>query len=232
MQTEIIDILIFISTVICVTSSLISAMIVYRRDPASKEHHFFALFFIGIAGFVIFYLFLQDPLLKEFSYILQLINASIAILGLFLFYYGITHKGSISIFKILSFAFVLFIPPIINAIMHPFYFIEESYGFELLIEPWYLLLISVIYMFFVLYTIIGLLWIYFQSENQVLKRKLRYVLTGLLIMGVSGITFFAIVPIFFEIHYLKPIGYVSLALSTLIMISAFKREKRQRTGKE
>ncbi|MHA1265245.1 MAG: histidine kinase N-terminal 7TM domain-containing protein [Candidatus Helarchaeota archaeon] len=224
MALEWINIVIYLSVIGCVTSNLICGIVVYRRDPSSWEHRFFLIFLVGIAGYVFFYLFLQYPELKDFSYVFQLVFASLAIYGLFLFYFTLAHEGKKNTLIILLTTAALLIPPILNIVLHPYTFIKETYGFELAIESWYLAMISTIYLFFAIYALFGLLWIRLRTENKILKRKLDYIFLGLLISTIFGILFFAIIPIFLNVHYLKPIGYAFLALGVIVMTLAFKQQ--------
>ncbi|HUY00165.1 MAG TPA: hypothetical protein VMV49_11460 [Candidatus Deferrimicrobium sp.] len=213
--------LIWSSVLVCVIATVLSAYVIYRRDSRSQEHLFFALFLVGLGGYVLFYLFLQDPALKDFSYAPQMVAASLAIFGLFSFYYSLAHGGQIPQKILLGAGISLTLPPLLNLIFHPYGFIEEWYGFELNIEFWYLTLITTIYLIFSFYAILGLFWIYLKSENTILRRKILFIFSGLIIMCIFGIIFFAIVPIFFNIHFLKPVGYFMMAIGVIIMIYAF-----------
>jgi hypothetical protein len=225
LQSFLIDFFIYFSIAICVISTLISAYIVYHRDSKSREHQFLAIFFVGLGGLVAFYLFLQNPILKEFSYIFQVLSISTIVIGIFLFYYTIAHEGILSR-KIFIFCFIsLFIAPALCLIFHPYHFIEEWYGFELLIDPWFMILINIIYLSFGFYPVIGLLWMGIKTDNPVLKRKLKYYFVGLMIISGFSIIFFVIIPVLFNIHYLKPIGYFAITIGVIIMALSFKGNK-------
>jgi hypothetical protein len=213
--------LIWFSVFVCVIATVLSAYVIYHRDSRSLEHRFFALFLVGLGGYVLFYLFLQVATLKEFSYAAQMVAASLAIFGLFSFYYALAHGGQLPQKILVGAGICLSLPPLLNIIFHPYGFIEEWYGFELNIEFWYITLITIIYLIFSFYAILGLFWIYLKSENMILRRKILFVFSGLIIMCIFGIIFFAIVPIFFNIHFLKPVGYLMMAIGVIIMIYAF-----------
>lgn len=218
------DLLIYLSVSICVIAALLSAYIIYRRDSNSPEHKYFAIFFLGFAGMVGFYLFLQDPVLKDFSYAFQLVSMSAAVFGLALFYYALAHEGQVS-FKVVLFSLVsIFLIPIICIIFRPYVFIEELYGYELVIEAWFLTTVIVVYVAFTLYALIGLIWLHMKTANGSIKRRLKRIYLGLGFDLIIALIFLGIIPIFLDIHYLKPIGYIGLAFGTFIMVSAFKGE--------
>ncbi len=216
------DFFIFFSVSLCVTASFICAIIVYRRNSNSNIHKYFAIFFVGLAGFVGFYLFLQDPILKDFSYFFQILCASIAEMGLFFFYYSLAHEGYLSRKLVVLCSSIFALPPLIIPIFHPYSFVEESYGFELSIDPWFMLLVSIVYTVFFFYAIVGLLWIRLHTENQLLKRRLELTFFGLLLAILSALITFDAIPVFLNIHYLKPIGYGLITVAIVIMAYAFK----------
>jgi len=221
-EYTLINFFIFLSVLVCVGACLISACFIYRRNRNSKVHLFFALFFIGLGGFVLFYLFLQDPLLKEISYPLQLLNISISILGLCMFYYSLANEGQISSKLLISCVITLFLIPILSIILHPYSFITQDYGYELIIDPWFMIFVNLLYLAFICPTIIGLIRTYLKTENKNLKQKLIQTFLALLLIVVAGLIFFSIIPAFLNIHYLKPIGYGIISFAVIIMALAFK----------
>lgn len=222
-----INIFIYFSVIICASTNILGALIILRRDSKSNEHRFFALFLIGLAGFVTFYLFLQDPVLKDFSYFFQIFSASIAELGLFVFYYSLQNEGKVSKPVLLLCSIIFSIPPIFVVTLHPYSFLEESYGFELIIDPWFMLLVSIIYISFFLAAILGLLVIRLQTQDIIIKRKLTLIFMGLFLAIFAAVIFFNIVPVFFNIHYLKPIGYGLITIAIIIVVYAFKGPQKK-----
>ena len=219
-----VDFFIFLSVLICVITALISAYFIYRRDPKSQEHKFFAIFFLGFAGMVGFYLFLQDPVLKEFSYPLQLVSMSVAVLGLALFYNALSNEGKASNKVIFFCSSILFLIPALSLIFHPYVFIEESYGFELVIDSWFITLVITVYVSFTLYALFGLLWFDVKSTNPAIKQKLRLIYISLFLNLVIAFIFLGYVPIFLSIQYLKPVGYFGLVIGTIVMAYSFRRK--------
>lgn len=215
--------MIFISVIVYVIANFISAIIIYLRNTRKFEHRAFTLFFIGFAGYVFFYIFLQYSVLREFSYVLQLFSASFGVLGLFLFYYSLSHEGKVPSSLILISTIFLFLIPIVCLIFHPFTFIEAPYGFELEIELWFMLFGPIIYLIFSTYAIIGLLWLSSRTENTIVKRKIKLIFLGLFIMVIFAMPFLYFIPIIFNIHYLKPIGYFAFTIASIIMTYAFKK---------
>jgi hypothetical protein len=222
---ELINALIYISVSISVVATLISAIIVYRRNKISRIHQCFVLFLLGLTAFVFFYTFLQLPNLKEFSYFLQIFSISIGVLGLCLFYYALAHEGKLSLKVIILCLLILFISPTLILLVHPYTFLEESYGFELTIDPWFMILITIVYTVAAFYTFSGLIRIHQKTENKDLKQKLQKTLLGLIIIASAALIFFVTIPAIFAIHYLKPIGYMLLTLGVIIMTYAFKRNQ-------
>lgn len=232
MEITSVNVFIWLSIILCSLASLISAYIVYRRNTKSPVHRYFAIFFIGLAGFVLTYLLLQDPFLKEFSYTLQLSSISIAVFGLFLFYYTLNNEGKAPLKVVTLCAIVLLLIPLLCVLLHPYLFIEESYGFELIIDLWFLILVNTIYLIFAAYAIIGLLWKAVKSNSQPLRRRLKLIFLGLSISLVSGILFFTIVPVFLNIHYLKPFGYCGWTIGTIVMACSFKGDINDTNNEE
>lgn len=226
-MVELMDFFIDLSVGICIVATFICAIIIYRRNTASRVHQFFTLFFIGLAGFVFFYTFLQIPALKDFSYFLQIFCISIGVLGLCLFYYTLAHEGKLSIKVVILFLLILFISPTLILLVHPYTFLEESYGFELVVDPWFMIFITILYAVLVFYTFFGLIWIYQKTENQSLRQKLQLTFLGLLLMASAAIIFFAIIPAIFAVHYFKPVGYMLLTIGVIILTYAFKRNKNR-----
>jgi len=223
-EFTLISFFIFLSVLVCVAACLISAFLVYRRNRSSKVHLFFALFFIGLAGFVLFYLFLQDPVLKEVSYPLQMLSMSITILGLSMFYYSLAHEGQINKKLLLMCIIILLSIPTSCFIFHPYYFTLESYGYELIIDSWFMILVNVLYVSFAFPTILGLVRLYFKTENKNIKQRLIQIFLNLLIMLLTGIIFFSVIPTVLNIHYLKPIGYFIISICVFLMVQAFKEQ--------
>ncbi len=219
--------LILVSVLICVFISFVSAYIIYIRDLESLEHKFFTLFFIGITGFVGFYTFLQYSHLKDYSYFLQIFFGAVSVFGLFFFYYSIAHKGNIPQYLYILLLICLFFPPVLIILLKPYSFVEQWYGFELIIDPWFMILANVIYPLLMFYSIIGLLRIQQKSGNRPLRSKLKLVIVGLCIMMASDFIFFTSIPIFLEIHYLKPIGYLLVSLGIIIMTYSFTRNNNR-----
>ena len=222
MEPTLMNFIIFISVILCVITSLFAAFIIYRRDRKSQEHRFFTVFFIGLAGFVAFYLFLQYPILKDYSYFFQLLSLSTAVLGLFLFYFTLAHEGSLRIEVLLGCSVSVYILPILSVILHPYQFIVESYGYELNVDLWFITFVSTIYAIFGFYALLGLGWLYKKTTKQPLKHKIALVFLGLLIMSISGVLSFTIIPVVINVHILKPFGYIAFIIGILIMTSAFK----------
>lgn len=221
------NVLILLSVLICVIVSITCAYIVYRRDPTSLEHKLFAVFFAGTAGFVVFYMFLQSPVLKDFSYFLQILFGAIAVLGLFFFYYNIAHKGKVPKSLYISITISLLIPPILIILIKPYTFVEQWYGFELVIDPWFMTFINTLYPLFIFYSVIGLQRIRQKTENNALRNKLKFNIIGLCLMMVTEFIFFTFIPIFLDVHYLKPIGYLLVTLGIIIMTYSFTRYSDQ-----
>jgi hypothetical protein len=224
------EIMIFISVFVYVGANIISAIIIIRRDNHSHEHLAFGFFFIGLAGYVFFYIFLQYFDLREFSYTLQLYSLSLGILGLFFFYYALAHGGKVTHELLVTTLIVLFLVPIICTLFHPFTFVDQGYGFELQIEPWFMVLAPVIYSTYGFYAIIGLIWQSFRSDNSALREKMKMLSIGLGIMSVFGMLFLWVIPITLEIHYLKPIGYFAFTFGSVIMTYAFKKKAHDKNG--
>jgi hypothetical protein len=229
---EIMNIFIYLSVSICIIATLICAIIIYRRNHVSRVHHFFALFFLGLAGYVFFYTFLEFPNLKDFSYFFQIFSISFGVLGLCLFYYTLAHEGKLSLKVVILLLPILFTSPTLILLVHPYEFLAQSYGFELILEPWFMILISILYTGPALYTFFGLVWIYRKTENQGLRQKLQITFLGLSVLTVSSLIFFVIIPAIFAIHYLKPIGYMLLTIGVIILTYAFKRNKISEKGFE
>jgi len=219
---EIMNIFIYLSVTISIIATLICAIVIYRRNKTSRIHQSFVLFLLGLAGFVFFYTFLQDPSLKEFSYFLQILSISFGVLGLCLFYYALDHEGNLSWKVSILFLLILLISPAFILLLHPYTFLEESYGFELVVDPWFMIFLTALYSILVFYTVFGLTRMYRKTENQSLKLKLQLTFSGLLLMAVAAIVFFAVIPAIFSIHYLKPIGYGLLTIGVIILTYSFK----------
>jgi hypothetical protein len=126
----------------------------------------------------------------------------------------------------LIFTIGLFVAPVLCLIFHPFSFVEEAYGFELIIEPWYMVLVNVVYAIFVLYALIGLVRVYLRSSIKVIRRKLEIIFLGLFIMLGTAIIFFTILPVFANIHWLKPVGYGIVAGCIIGMTFAFRPNRK------
>ncbi len=217
---------IFVSVFICVAANLFSSFIIISRDPKSREHQFFGIFFIGLGGYVVFYLFLQFPSLIEFSYPLQLLSISTLILGLTVFYQALANEGHVSNKKIVFGSISLYLIPIYCAVFHPYKIMEESYGFELNIEPWFMLVINFIYIIFAFYAIFGLISIWMRTHNTQIRQKLKLIFTGLIISFIFAFLFLVLIPIFLNIHYLKPVAYIGCTIGIIVMTYSFKKNKR------
>ena len=207
-------------------TSLLSAIIVYNRDRKRRTNQFFALVFVGLAGFVAPYLFLQDPVLKEFSYILQLLGISVCILSLCLFYYALAHEGEVPRSVSLPFTGALFTSPVLCLIFHPFSFVLEEYGYELIIDTWFMAWVNVVYAIFVLYAILGLIKTYMRAGDRILRKKLEIIFIALVIMLATAIIFFTILPVVLNLHFLKPIGYGIITGCIIMMTYAFRSNRK------
>lgn len=172
--------------------------------------------------------FLQYPLLKDYSYFFQLLSLSTAVLGLFLFYYTLAHEGSLRIEVLLGCSVSVYILPILSVILHPYQFIVESYGYELNVDLWFITFVSIIYAIFGFYALLGLGWLYKKTIKQPLKHKIALVFLGLLIMSISGVLSFTVIPVVINVHILKPFGYIAFIIGILIMTSALKGKKIMR----
>ena len=219
------NLLINISSIICLSITLIVAFIIYRRDPKSYETKFYVIFFVGLGGLVGFYLFLQHPVLKDASYFFQVLSMSTLIFGISQFYYTIAHEGKLSMRILFLSAIILYLLPVISLIFHPYTIIEEPHGFELIIEPWFMILISIIYMSFGFYAVIKLLLMGLNTADPTLKRHLKFNFLGLIIIGTGSILFFVVIPIFFNIQYLKPVGWFLVTIGVVVMAYSFIKRK-------
>jgi amino acid transporter len=150
---------------------------------------------------------------------------STLIFGIFQFYYTIAHEGKLSERILIFSGITLYLLPIISLIFHPYSIIEEWYGYELIIDPWFMILISITFMSFGFYAIIKLLLISLKTEDPTLKRRLKLTFLGLIIIGTGAILFFIIIPVFFNIQYPKPIGWLIVTIGVVIMAYSFMKRK-------
>ena len=226
-ELSLMNVMIFLSVSICVVVCFYAAFIILRRDPKSHEHKTYALFFIGLGGFVLFYIFLQDPVLKDFSYPLQLATLSTAEIGLFFFYYALTHDGVVSKKLFVLITGVLYTIPISCVILHPYTFILEWYGYELAVDFWYIITVSTIYGIVGFIPLAGMFWILFTTKNPDRKRRMELIFGGLLVMSISGVFTLTVIPVVYNIHYAKPLGYLAFIVGVLIMTYAFRRRTKK-----
>ena len=226
---DFINLAIILSVLVCASANILAAVIIYRRDPQSREHQYFMMFLFGIAGFVSFYLFLQSPILSDYSYFFQIVSVNTGLAGLTFFYYALSHEGRVSRNFVLSFSILISILPALCLILHPFVVIPVLGRFEYVIQPWFMALVDSTYSILGFYVFIGLVFIAQKSNNQALKRKISIIFYWLINLIIFGLIFFAIIPGFFSISYLKPIGYLGMAIGSLAMAYIFKGKK---SGKE
>ncbi|MFX0142108.1 MAG: hypothetical protein ACFFDN_51195 [Candidatus Hodarchaeota archaeon] len=215
--------LIYSSVIACGIAGYGSAIFILKR-VINKESIFFSLFLIGATSYVVLYVFLKIEALKVLHYPLQTVAIEIAIFGFFMFSYSLKKKGEDLTEMAIFLICILLIPPILCFIFLPFIFIIEPYGYELQIEPWFLALFSLLNMTILMYACGYLLFLALRSPSIKIRKKIKIIVISLIINAAIGMIFLAIIPVFFQMHDIKPIGYYLITVFILIMVYAFRRE--------
>ena len=216
--------LIISSVLVCGIAGFGSVIIIFRR-VINNQSIFFSLFLIGTTSYVVLYIFLKVEELKYLHYPLQTIAMAILVFGFFMFSYSLKNK-EINIKKIgLIIGGILSIIPILCIIFMPFTFIIESYGYELQIETWFLILVAIINLTVIVYASIFLLFSGLKSPSLTIRKKTKIIVFSLLIDVIFGSLFLAVIPILFQAHYVKPFGYYVISISMIIMTYSFKKDE-------
>jgi len=211
------------SVIVCGIAGFGSVVVILRR-VVNRESIFFSLVLIGLTLYVIFYSFLKIEELKYLSYPLQSVAIELCIFGLFMFSYSGKSEGNISKELIFLIAWFLAIPPLLNFMFLPFTFVVEPYGYELQIETWFIVIFALINVIFFIYSIYYLYTLGFQSSSLKIRKKIKILILALLIDALATLSFLYFIPVIFQIHNIKPIGYYILSASMILKSYAFKRE--------
>ena len=208
----------------CFVAGIIAAFIILRRE-ISYESIFFSLFLIGTGFYVFLYLFLAIEPLRFIHYPLEMISMEIATYG-FTMYAICLHKEGEDFKKIGSIiAVILAIPPMLCTILSPWTYIHTSYGVELNIEPWFLILAASTSLVVLSYSASIIVYLSYSSPNVEVKKRIKIIIGSLIIIMIFGAFFLAIVPGLTGDHTYKPIGYYVISAALISMTWAFRKGK-------
>ncbi|NVM03480.1 MAG: hypothetical protein HWN67_14220 [Candidatus Helarchaeota archaeon] len=214
-----ISLLNIITATMCCVAGLGSAITILRRD-INKESLFFSLFLIGLSAHQIFYAFLLVEGLKELHYPLSTISIAICVTGLYLFSKSLKTKGNITTIDIFLCS-LLFLVPLFCIIFRPYIFISEPHGYELQVEPWFLIFYTLFEVSYLAYSVSLLFKMMLTSHSLKIRRKVKIIIVSLILIAISAILTEVVIPIIFLTHITKPVGYLLMGLFMLTMSYAF-----------